>query len=231
MVRSAPLASTAASRAPCASKWSAASRKPRPVRVPDPRSRAPAKPGGRLRPVPTAVPPSASSASVSRGAIRRARCRARSAARSRRTPVRAGSASRPSGACARSSRRRRSAAALLSSAACSRRSAGSSSSWIASRAATWRAVGITSLEDWPTVHVVVRMDRPARRAQPLLREARDHLVRVHVGRGARAGLEHVEQEVRVVASLGDLARGELDRARHAARRARRAGGSLPQPRP
>ena len=63
------------------------------------------------------------------------------------------------------------------------------------------------------VHVVVGMDRPLLRAQPIPGQPRDHLVRVGVGRGPRAGLEDVDREVRVVLSLGDLARRLLDRAR------------------
>ena len=38
-------------------------------------------------------------------------------------------------------------------------------------------------------------------------ERGDHLVGVHVRRGARAGLEHVDRELRVVLARGDLARG------------------------
>src|SRR6185437_3865094 len=45
------------------------------------------------------------------------------------------------------------------------------------------------------------------------RELRDHLVRVHVRRGARAGLEDVDRELRVVLAGGDLVAGALDRAR------------------
>ena len=63
--RSWPLASTAASRADCASTWSAASRKARPVAALISATTAAAKPGGQFSPVPTAVPPIASSASPS----------------------------------------------------------------------------------------------------------------------------------------------------------------------
>ena len=46
----------------------------------------------------------------------------------------------------------------------------------------------------------------------LARERGDHLVGVRVRRGARAGLEHVDRELRVVLARGDLARGALDLA-------------------
>ena len=46
------------------------------------------------------------------------------------------------------------------------------------------------------VHVVVRVD-------VLARERRDHLVRVHVRRGARAGLEDVDRELVVELAAGD----------------------------
>jgi hypothetical protein len=61
VVRSWPESATSASRAPCAAKWSGASRTARPV---DAASRADTfapKPGGALMPVPTAVPPIGSS--------------------------------------------------------------------------------------------------------------------------------------------------------------------------
>src|SRR2546427_7803586 len=48
--------------------------------------------------------------------------------------------------------------------------------------------------------MVVRMDGallPERVAEDLVRAVRDHLVRVHVGRGATASLEDVERELRV----------------------------------
>ena len=45
----------------------------------------------------------------------------------------------------------------------------------------------------------------------LVGDARDHLVGVHVGRGAAAGLEDVEDELVVVLALGDRLRGLDDR--------------------
>jgi hypothetical protein len=41
-------------------------------------------------------------------------------------------------------------------------------------------------------------------------EVRDHLVRVHVRRGSRAGLEHVDGELVVVLAGGDLVTGRRD---------------------
>ena len=50
------------------------------------------------------------------------------------------------------------------------------------------------------VDVIVRMHRLARAR----RQVRDHLVGVHVGAGAGAGLKHVDRELRVVAAVGHL---------------------------
>ena len=47
-----------------------------------------------------------------------------------------------------------------------------------------------------------------------VREGGDHLVGVHVGAGARAGLEDVDGEVVVVLARGDLVGGRGDRVRH-----------------
>ncbi len=71
IVRSWPEASTSPSRAPCASKWSRASVSGRPVAEATSAMTAALKPGGVLMPVPTAVPPSGSSASRGREACRR----------------------------------------------------------------------------------------------------------------------------------------------------------------
>lgn len=62
MVRSCPLVSTTPSRAPCASKWLRASVSGRPVVRATSAMTAAENPGGVLIPVPTAVPPSGSSA-------------------------------------------------------------------------------------------------------------------------------------------------------------------------
>ena len=53
------------------------------------------------------------------------------------------------------------------------------------------------------VHVVVRV-------RAVAREVRDHLVGVHVRRGARAGLEDVDRELVVVLALGDRGAGGGD---------------------
>src|SRR6202035_346274 len=42
-------------------------------------------------------------------------------------------------------------------------------------------------------------------------DARDHLVGVHVGAGARPGLEHVDRELLVVLAVGDFGGGGDDR--------------------
>ena len=67
------------------------------------------------------------------------------------------------------------------------------------------AVGITSLDDWPmfTASLGWTGDRPPRTPRELLvGDAGDHLVGVHVRRGAAAGLEDVEHELVVVLALG-----------------------------
>ena len=67
IVRSWPESSTRASRAPCASKWSRASVSGSPVSAAMVAMTRPPKPAGALMPVPTAVPPSGSSAT--RGSV------------------------------------------------------------------------------------------------------------------------------------------------------------------
>jgi hypothetical protein len=61
------------------------------------------------------------------------------------------------------------------------------------------------------VDVVVRVHRAA---ETLLGQRGDHLVGVHVGRGARAGLEDVDRELVVPLSLGDVGGGLRDGLRH-----------------
>jgi hypothetical protein len=45
------------------------------------------------------------------------------------------------------------------------------------------------------------------------RDTGDHLVGVHVGAGARPGLEDVDRELVVVLAVGNLGGGDDDRAR------------------
>src|SRR2546427_400399 len=64
------------------------------------------------------------------------------------------------------------------------------------------------------VHVVVRVDQSLlaeRMAEDLVRAVRDHLVRVHVGRGPAAGLKDVEGELCVQFPVHDLL-ARLDRS-------------------
>src|SRR5437867_735205 len=63
----------------------------------------------------------------------------------------------------------------------------------------------------PEVDVVVGVDPSS---QQLRGAARDHLVGVHVGAGAAPGLEHVDRELGVPATVPDLRRGLLDGLRH-----------------
>ena len=78
--------------------------------------------------------------------------------------------------------------ALAASDVGERSSAGSRSSTSSSSAARCTADGKTSFERLAHVDVVVRV-------HVLARERRDHLVGVHVRRGARAGLEDVDREL------------------------------------
>ncbi len=103
---------------------------------------------GRLMPVPTAVPPSASSASSSLAAWTRAiPLRTCAAYPPNSCPSRTGVASircvRPHLMTSSNS------SALASSDAANRSSAGTRSDSMATRAATCMAVGITSFDDWP----------------------------------------------------------------------------------
>ena len=105
------------------------------------------------------------------------------------------------------------------------RGPGSGVFWIPSRAATWIAVGITSLDDWPMLTASLgwtgRLAAADAVVELLVGDPGDHLVGVHVRRGAAAGLEDVDDELVVVLAVGDRLRGLDDRAR----RARRGAGS------
>ena len=148
MVRNWPWHSTSPSRWALASKWSAASTKGMPVsRASSSHTRRPNS-GWVLMPVPTAVPPMGSSNSGS-SARRPGPPRAPTAGPVRRSPGRASAAWRRPGACGRSSESSFHSAAFRPA---SRRSAprpGSAARWIATAAATWMAVGNTSLVLWP----------------------------------------------------------------------------------
>ena len=144
-------------------------------------------------PVPTAVPPRGSSRHPGEhgveplGGVPASR-------RSHRTPGPASPASRPSGACGRTSPGRRTPSPCASSGGAARRAPGSRSSVTASAAATWIAVGKVSLLDWLALTWSLGWtSTPAAGG-----ERRDHLVGVHVGAGARAGLEDVDRELVVV---------------------------------
>ena len=67
---------------------------------------------------------------------------------------------------------------------------------------------MTSFDDWPKFHVVIRVDRTRSGLAPqdLRRPPGDHLVGVRVGRCARPGLEDVEDELMVEAPLHHLVR-------------------------
>ncbi len=73
------------------------------------------------------------------------------------------------------------------------------------------------------VDVVVRVDRTA---EALGGEGREDLVDVHVRRGAAAGLEDVDREVRVPAAVGHLGGRVLDRRGHVGRQHAEVGVDL-----
>ena len=79
-------------------------------------------------------------------------------------------------------------------------------------AARWIEDGNTSLEDCEAFTTSFGCTG---RPEPPVGERGQHLVHVHVGRGARAGLEHVHRELGVVGTGDDLRGGRLDRLRHA----------------
>ncbi len=58
------------------------------------------------------------------------------------------------------------------------------------------------------VDVIVRVHGPTETRR---RQTRDHFVRVHVGARARARLEHVDGELRIVLVRSDFCRGRIDR--------------------
>ena len=77
------------------------------------------------------------------------------------------------------------------------------------------------------VHVVVRVAErvlAAGAAQQLQGAVGDHLVGVHVGRGAGAALHHVDDEVAVPVAVDDLLAGAVDGIGDVGRRAGRACG-------
>ena len=196
MVRSCPEVSTSASRAPWASKWLRASVTGSPVISRSVSITRAAKPGGALRPVPTAVPPSGSSAS--RG----------SADSSRSTPY-CTCASYPENSWPRVTGvasirwvrpgldhgRELLRLALQREGEVAQRGHQVVDDRLGRRQVDrGREDVVGGLRG---VDVVVRVHPPAR--SPGRGQRRDHLVHVHVRRGARAGLEDVDRELVVVA--------------------------------
>ena len=202
-VLSAPEASTRPSRAACASNGSAGAPIVRPVSAESRARTRAANSGCVLRPVPTAVPPSGiwpSRSSVEPTRVEALADLRRVAAellaerdRHRVHPVRAARLDDVVELGRLRLQRRRRASA----------SAGSRSFVSSSSAARWTADGKTSFDDWPMfTSSFAWTSSPARR--------RDHLVRVHVRRGARAGLEDVDRELVVELARGDPVAGGGD---------------------
>ncbi len=132
-------------------------------------------------------------------AARGARPRARPVARSRRTPARGGSAWRPCRWVRPIFTMRSNSAAFSASASRKRGKRRDRSSSTARARGDVHGRRDDVVGRLAHVHVIVR-DGPAVAAAARARGAiGDHLVGVHVGRGARAGLEHVDDEVRVEA--------------------------------
>ena len=104
---------------------------------------------------------------------------------------------------------------------------GSRSSATASAAATWMAVGKVSLEDWPALTWSLGWTLGPAQAG----EVGDHLVDVHVGAGARAGLEDVDRELVGVLARRDRPGRGLDRRGDCSAGARRARRWRVRPRP
>ena len=93
-------------------------------------------------------------------------------------------------------------------------SAGRRSLERATAPATWIAVGMTSFDDWQRLTWSLGWTgrpRAQHAAEQLDRPVADHLVGVHVGRGAAPGLEDVDHELTVELSVGHLLGGLRDR--------------------
>ena len=208
MVRSAPDASTRPSRLACASKWSRASVIGSSVSSCEQLDDELREAGGVLMPVPTAVPPSGTSAT--RGSAERTRSMPRRTWRGvaaellaegdRRRVHEVGAAGlddvRPR---ARPSPRARPARWS---------SAGMRSSMSAPVTAMCTEVGNTSFDDCEALTWSFGCTGAPRRC---VRERREHLVHVHVRRGAGAGLVDVDRELVVVLAGDDLVGGGGDR--------------------
>ena len=101
------------------------------------------------------------------------------------------------------------AAALAASTRPQRSRAGSSRSRIAVATATWMAVGKMSLVLWPRLTWSLGwmgfLGAEAVAAGQLDRPVGDHLVGVHVARGARAGLKDVDGKLVVELAVGHFA--------------------------
>ena len=114
--------------------------------------------------------------------------------------ARASPASRPSGGCARTSPGRRTRPPSPPATTRAGRAPAAGRRPRPSAAATWMAVGNVSLLDWLAFTWSLGWtSTPAAAA-----ERGDHLVGVHVGAGARAGLEDVDRELVVVLAVGHL---------------------------
>ena len=81
---------------------------------------------------------------------------------------------------------------------------------VAVTAATWIEVGKVSLLDWLALTWSLGCASTPRAGG----ERGEHLVHVHVGAGARAGLEDVDRELVVVLAADDLVGGAADRLGH-----------------
>ena len=175
-----------------------------------------AKPFGALMPVPTAVPPSGSA--HSRGSASREPGDAVLDLRGVAAELLAerDRASRPSGACGPHF-------TTCANSRCFLRSAfdellarpGSARRRSPIAAARCTADGNTSFDDCDAFTWSFGMHRLVERVG---RKARDHLVRVHVRRRARAGLEHVDREVVVELARRDLVGRRRDRVADRLRR-------------
>ena len=208
--RSAPDASTSPSRAPCASKWSRARVSGSPVRSASSSITRSANPAGVLMPVPTAVPPSGTSAR--RGRL--ASTRSMPTAHLRGVPAEL----LPERHGRRVHQVR--AARLHHVGMLARRGLESGGEVVEGRQQVARDSsggcqvdrgGERVVAGLRGVDVVVRVHRAAER---LGGKGRDHLVGVHVRRRARTGLEHVHREVVVEPAVRDGVGRLLDRGGH-----------------
>ena len=151
--------------------------------------------------------------------------RRRAARPSRRSPGRASPASRPAGACGRSSRRRRTRAPSRRACRAAARAPAAARGRAPRPSRCASRPGNASFDDWPRLTSsfgCIGFLRADDAAGELDRAIGDHLVRVHVGLRAGAGLEHDQRKLGVELAVDHFLRRARDQLGLVVRAARRA---------